>query len=91
MDDLIRLLVELLARNTLKVEMKFSLEESDRGDERVTCKYCGWNRSYDTKSAAKRGLRAHRQHCAKMHLDLEQSPVDLQWIRDLHKEENKGE
>jgi len=83
MNEWLDLLKELLNDGvTLHIDIKIQREHTDKPYP-VTCQYCGWTNRYDDPGQARRGLRAHQQHCAA----YARQSQDAQWIKGYQGQE----
>lgn len=69
-----KLLEELLAGMTVEINVSITFRPADEKPHKVTCKDCGWTRTYDTLDTARRALRSHRNHCTT-------NDDQTEWIR----------
>lgn len=59
-------LIDLLAVGLrIQIDLRLGLDQEDDDDKShvVACDYCDWKRAYSNADSARRGLRAHEQHC----------------------------
>lgn len=87
MIELERLLDELLAGMTVEINLSIAFKpvEPVEGAEQylVVCPNCDWSETYESKDSAKRGLRAHAQHCTSNAQQTKSNASPTAWIEAM--------